>query len=161
MTVSNGPRPSSKGAEGKGTGRRGATKFTPQAMEKIKELVAQGSSRDEIANQLDVTVGSLQVTCSRLGISLRRKMQNGSTPHTLNGNGSVGIAITMRHRGKEVAADIPLTSREIERLAVEAKFRDFGIAQLVAQILVAAIKKDMIQEILRDEVPPSVDTAPR
>jgi hypothetical protein len=154
-------------------------------MEKIKELVAKGSSRDEIANQLDVTVGSLQVTCSRLGISLRRKLQNGSTPHTLDGNGSVGIAharehkaedvseaaahaaslakyaITMRHRGKEVAADIPLTSGEIERLALEATFRNLRTVELVAQILVAAIKKDIIQEILRDEVPPSVDTAPR
>jgi hypothetical protein len=52
-------------------GRR-AVKFTPQAIEKIKQFVAEGSSRDEIANRLGVTVGSLQVTCSRLGISLRR-----------------------------------------------------------------------------------------
>src|SRR5262249_27938989 len=44
-------------------------KFTPQAIDKIKEFVAEGISRDEIANQLGVTVGSLQVTCSRLGIS--------------------------------------------------------------------------------------------
>jgi hypothetical protein len=28
--------------------------------------------RDDIANRLEVTVGSLQVTCSRLGISLRK-----------------------------------------------------------------------------------------
>ena len=42
--------------------------ITPQVMEKIKELVAEGLSRDEIANRLGVTVGSLQVTCSRLGI---------------------------------------------------------------------------------------------
>jgi len=45
-------------------GRR--VKFTSQAIEKIKELVAEGLSRDEIANRLGVTVGSLQVTCSRL-----------------------------------------------------------------------------------------------
>jgi len=45
-------------------GRR--VKFTPQAIEKIKELVAEGLSRDEIANRLGVTVGSLQVTCSRV-----------------------------------------------------------------------------------------------
>jgi hypothetical protein len=42
--------------------------ITPQVMEKIKELVAEGLSRDEIANRLGVTVGSLQVTCSRLVI---------------------------------------------------------------------------------------------
>jgi DNA-binding NarL/FixJ family response regulator len=43
-------------------------KFTPQVIEKIKELVAEGLSRDEIANRLGVIVGSLHVTCSRLGI---------------------------------------------------------------------------------------------
>ena len=44
----------------------------PQAIEQIKELIAQGKSRDEVANLLGVTVGSLQVTCSRLSISSRR-----------------------------------------------------------------------------------------
>jgi hypothetical protein len=61
-------------------GRR--TKFTSQAIEKIKEWVAEGISRDEIANRLGATVGSLQVTCSRLGISLRRISANGSGRHT-------------------------------------------------------------------------------
>jgi hypothetical protein len=32
-------------------------KFTQQAIENIKEFVAQGISRDEIANRLGVTVG--------------------------------------------------------------------------------------------------------
>jgi len=49
-----------------------ASKFTPQTIEKIKEMVAQGLSREQIAQRLDVTVGSLQVTCSKLGVSLRR-----------------------------------------------------------------------------------------
>src|SRR5215467_2745633 len=48
------------------------SKFTPQAIEKIKDQVKQGLGREEIAKSLNVTVGSLQVTCSRLGISLRR-----------------------------------------------------------------------------------------
>jgi hypothetical protein len=153
-------------------GIRRATKFTPQAIEKIKKLVAQGDSRDAIANVIDVTVGSLQVTCSKLGISLRRT--NGETPHTLNGNGRneevsqttvhtaplTKFAITMRHRDREVTTDIPLTSRAIEVLALEGVSRDLGIGKLVGQILVAAIKKDMIQEILRDEVPPSGGRAP-
>jgi DNA-binding NarL/FixJ family response regulator len=45
-------------------------KFTPQVIENIKELVAQGIKRDEIAKRLGVTVRSLQVTCSRLGITV-------------------------------------------------------------------------------------------
>jgi len=45
-------------------------KFTPEVIENIKELVAQGIKRDEIAKRLGVTVLSLQVTCSRLGITV-------------------------------------------------------------------------------------------
>ena len=166
-------------------GRR--IKFSPQAIEKIKELVAQGASREEIANSLGVTVGSLQVTCSRLGISLRRKiLHSGRSPHlrdpkgrAIPFQGSVGvayareqkteevsqkvvsladsakIAIMMRRRGKEVSTDVPLTSRAIGELALIAILRDLSIAELVGQALVGAIKKDMIQEILSDEVPSS------
>ena len=57
---------------GRQVGRR-ATKFCPANVQKIKDWVAEGISREEIAQSLDVTVGSLQVTCSRLGISLRRR----------------------------------------------------------------------------------------
>jgi hypothetical protein len=159
-------------------GRR-AVKFTPQAIEKIKEFVAEGISRDEIANRLGVTVGSLQVTCSRLGISLRRIISaNGSGRHTVDVRGrtiptpcSIGIAhvreqkevsqptaratpmvnfaIMMRHRGKEQTSGIELPSRAIEVLACEAMSRDLDIARLIGEILVAATNKDMIQKILR------------
>ena len=156
-------------------GRR--VKFTPQAIEKIKELVTEGISRDEIAIRLGVTVGSLQVTCSRLGISLRRiTLANGShhTPdvrgRTIPAPGSVGIAhvreqqevsqpkayaapvfaIMMRHKGKEKTTDIPLTSPAIETLALEAMSRDLATAELVGQILVSAINKDMVHKILGD-----------
>ena len=162
-------------------GRR--AKFTPQAIDKIKELVAQGARREEIASLLDVTVGSLQVTCSRLGISLRRRiLYSGPTPHmrdpkgkTIPSRGAVGvayvreqkteevpqtvvdtgrpakIAIMMRHRGKEVATDVPLTWRAIGELGLIAMSRDLSIAELVGQVLAAAIKKDM----MRDEIPSS------
>jgi hypothetical protein len=156
-------------------GRR--IKFTPQVIEKIKEFVAEGISRHEIANRLGVTVGSLQVTCSRLGISLRRSHSN-LRRHTADvrgripAPGSVGIAhtreqkevsqpaarsapwatlvATIRHRGKEQRSEIPLPSPAIEVLALEAMSRDLDIAELIAQVLVTAINKDMIQKILRN-----------
>src|SRR5262245_27490003 len=54
------------------------TQFTPERLLQIVNLVERGKSRDEIADILGVTPGSLQVTCSRLGISLRRpKLDNG------------------------------------------------------------------------------------
>jgi Helix-turn-helix domain of resolvase len=52
--------------------RRRQKKFTPERIQQIKNLVEQGTSREKIAELIGVTVGSLQVTCSRLGISLRR-----------------------------------------------------------------------------------------
>ena len=153
-----------------GRGRR--VKFTPQAIEKIKEFVAKGISRDEIANRLGVTVGSLQVTCSRLGISLRRIIfPTCSERRTADVRlGSVGVAhvreqkevpqpeayaapvakfaITMRHRGKARTTDIPLPLPAIETLALEAMSRDLSTAALIERVLVAVIDKDMIHKIL-------------
>ncbi len=51
-------------------GRR--RKFTPESIQLIKNLVAAAKSREEIAGIIGATVGSLQVTCSKLRISLRR-----------------------------------------------------------------------------------------
>jgi hypothetical protein len=51
-------------------GRR--VKFTPERVQQIRNLVERGKSREEIAELIGVTVGSLQVSCSKLGISLRR-----------------------------------------------------------------------------------------
>ena len=165
-------------------GRR--AKFTPQAIDKIKELVAQGVSRKEIASLLGVTVGSL-VTCSRLGISLRRNiLHSGPTPHlrdpkgraipfrgsvgvayareqkteevpqkVVGSAGSAKIAIMMRHRGKEVAIDVPLTWRAIGELGLIAMSQDLSIAELVGQALAGALKKGLIEEILRGDVPSS------
>jgi len=53
-------------------------KFTPERFEQIRNLVERGISREQIAETIGVTVGSLQVTCSRHGISLKRpKLNNG------------------------------------------------------------------------------------
>ena len=157
-------------------GRR--VKFTPEVIESIKKLVAQGITRHEIANRLGVTVGSLQVTCSRLGISLRRIILSNGSHHTLDVRGrtipapcSVGVAhvreqrevsqpgtraapvvqfaITMRCHDKEKTSDIPLPSPAIAVLALEATSRNLNIVDLMGQVLVAAINKDMIHNILR------------
>ena len=60
------------------------------------------------------------------------------------------FAITMRYRGKEQTADIPLSPSAIETLALEATWRDLAITELLGQMLVAAINKDMIHKMLRD-----------
>jgi hypothetical protein len=53
-------------------------KFTPERIQQIINLVERGKSRAEIAQLIGVPVGSLAVTCSRLGISLRApRLSNG------------------------------------------------------------------------------------
>src|SRR4051794_30858416 len=47
-------------------------KFTAQRMQQVINLVERGRTREEIAEIIGVTTGTLQVTCSKLGISLRR-----------------------------------------------------------------------------------------
>ena len=55
------------------------TKFTPERISQIVNLVERGKSREEIAELVGVTVGTLQVTCSKFGISLRRPRFNTGT----------------------------------------------------------------------------------
>jgi len=84
--------------------RGGQIKFTPERLQQIRNLVERGKSRDEIAELIGVTVGSLQVTCSRLGISLRRVVfsngmgllrrggpHNGTSTYTASGRGGVPL----------------------------------------------------------------------
>src|SRR5262249_13831850 len=131
-------------------------KFTPERLQQIRNLVERGKSREEIAELIGVTLGSLQVTCSRLGISLRRiTSPNGSRRHTVSQPEACGapmgkFAITMRCHGIEQANDIPLSSAAIGVLALEATSRDLTIAELIGQSLVAAINRDMIHRILSD-----------
>jgi hypothetical protein len=154
-------------------GRR-TIKFTVENIQKIKDWVAEGISREEIARLLGVTLGSLQVTCSRLGISLRRRhMSNGSGPSTprtvrrpylvsrspITGQRRVGaFQITFEHDGTRRTAELPLTSSAMGRLKLEAEMRKLSMGQLLAEVATMAIKKGMIKEILRE---PSPDPSPQ
>jgi DNA-binding CsgD family transcriptional regulator len=55
------------------------TANTPEHIEQIRNLIERGHSREEIAEIIGITVGALQVTCSKLGISLRRRPSNFTT----------------------------------------------------------------------------------
>jgi hypothetical protein len=144
-------------------GRR-ATKFTPANIQKIKDFVAQGISREEIAKFLDVTVGSLQVTCSRLGISLRRhndaaRIRVESRAFVSNGRVYAGhlqreldsrarFQLVLQSQGKEVTTEIAIAASDVGRLGLEASAQDLGLTDLMSQVLTQALKKGLIQEIL-------------
>ena len=150
-------------------GRR--RKFTPGNIQKIKDWVAQGISREEIAKLIDVTVGSLQVTCSRLGISLRipkifdcsrgaRSTPVLRRPTLPNHAPTVGprLQVVVERDGAHLVTDVPLAGLDIARLGLEASVQNLGMVQLLAQAVTTAIKKDMIGGILGE---PSQEPGPR
>jgi hypothetical protein len=141
-------------------------KFTPENIARIKDWVAQGVGRDEIANRLEVTVGSLQVTCSRLGISLRKRA-------SANGNGAikplrvvqssimediqqcntpapVRFTLLIKTRNRQAAFDLPLHQGLIEQLALEATVRGQSVADLIRKIVRQVLEKDLVGELLRN-----------
>ena len=129
-------------------GRR--IKFTPQVIQKIKEFVAEGISRDEIASRLGVSVGYLKVTSLRLGISLRRIiLPNGSGRHTAD------VRIARVPEQKEVPqpaapttplAPLPMSPGVIEVEFTGARVRihgpvDASIVTVVMQALIDSGKR--------------------
>jgi hypothetical protein len=60
--------------------KSGKIKFTPKTIQQIKEMVADGKSPEDIAATVGVTTGALQVACSRLSISLRKRDQGKGKP---------------------------------------------------------------------------------
>ena len=151
----------------------GASKFTPQAIEKIKGMLAQGLSREEIAERLDVTVGSLQATCSKLGVSLRRsrmrfpsherlkpevELSQAGSEVGLVEKGSllkVKIAITMQRGDLLRTLEVPLSNETVGALAVLASLRQIKLVELIAQILSGAVDKGLVEKMLNgDNIPP-------
>jgi hypothetical protein len=177
------------------TSRGRPTKFTLERLQQIRNLVERGESREQIAEILDVTVGSLQVTCSRLGISLRRpKVDNGvrllrqlnsisrtktitihdpidhngsalSQPTEQNSQsgpaakpqqdrlqmleaGSPSVAIKFQYKGTERTTELPLNLDMIGRLALEAEFRNMSIAELIGELIMGMVKKDLFRAVL-------------
>jgi len=132
-------------------------KFTPERIQQIKDLVARGETREQIAAIIGVTVGSLQVTCSRLGISLRRPRVKLLPPkpaiapaRTACAARDVSPAFTldMKYRGQEHSTEMPFTPEVIGQLALEASFRNQEIGELTKDVLVAVFEKGLIQELL-------------
>lgn len=149
---------------------RRPTKFTPEAVSQIRNLVESGKSREQIAELIGVTVGSLQVTCSRLGISLRRggrrgdnataapvKQAQAAMPH--QGRRSVDasvakFAMSMRYNGSERVLTLPFTDDIIRQLALEAGFRNMSIGELLAELVTAITKKNLVRQVLEGEPNP-------
>jgi hypothetical protein len=146
-------------------------KFTSDNIARIKDWIAQGVCRDEIANRLEVTVNSLQVTCSKLGISLRKRSlanDNGAIPpvgvvqrsvkHIEQDNIAAHARFTLllKSQNRQKATDLPLHQGLIERLALEATVRGQSVGDLIGTILSQVVRKDLVGEVLRNANSPKV-----
>src|SRR3954454_22481739 len=140
------------------------SKFTPERIQQIKDLVARGETREQIAAIIGVTVATLQVTCSRLGGSLRPPRGKLLPPKTATGAASqtalgpktgtartLGAAsqtatftLNMKYKGQERSTELSFTPGVIGQLALEASFRNHEIGELAKDMF----EKNLIQELL-------------
>ena len=132
------------------------SKFTPERVRQIEALVARGATCEQIAAVIGVTVGTLRVTCSRLGVSLRRPRVKLVLPKPANGTArTVGTAgeiatftINMKYKDREHSTELPFTPDVIGQLAFEASFRNQEIGELAKDILVSVFEKRLIPDLL-------------
>src|SRR5215472_5891315 len=80
------------------------------------------------------------------------------TPHQerakkMNEVGSASFAIRMRYKGEERTTELPLTHDMITQLAFEAGLRNMRIGELIGELMVAMLKKDLFQTVLQREEP--------
>lgn len=129
-------------------------RFTAERMDQIKNLVERGHSREDIAAIIGTTVGSLQVTCSKFGISLRRaRLDNGVGPKLRRERPPMmnnvieppggwpqksSFSLKLEFGGRSV--DIPIDQTVMATLILDAEIRGLRLGQHVANILQAAIE---------------------
>ena len=120
--------------------------------------MARGETREQIAAIIGVTVGTLQVTCSRLGVSLRRPRVKLLPPKPANAPARTACAakeaatftLDMKYRGQEHSTELPFTPEVIGQLSLEASFRNQEIGELTKGILVSVLEKRLIEELLAE-----------
>ena len=134
------------------------TKFTPERIQQIKDLIARGVSCEGIAATVGVTVGTLKVTCSKLGISLRRpKWRSGNGLLSLRevarmaGTNTTIFTVIVRHHGDERRTELALTPAMIGRLALEASSRDLNIIGLARELVLDVARKQLVERVLESD----------
>jgi len=145
-------------AASRGRPSKRGKKFTSERIEQIKDLFARGEPCEMIAAKIGVTVGSLKVTCSKLGISLRRPKVKRLPPRTATdtakADGGVTFALCLRHNGQERNFVLPLMPGMVGQLALEACFRNQKIDELAKDIVQAVMEKGLLDEVLGERQRP-------
>ena len=129
----------------------------PKTSQELKTGWHKEFGRDKIANLLEVSVGSLQVTCSRLGISLRRRSLPGGggatqppdpVQRSIEHAAQIKCTLLIQKQNRQAAFDLPLHHDLIGQLALEASSRGQTIGHLIGEILMQVMEKDLVGRIL-------------
>jgi hypothetical protein len=62
--------------------------------------------------------------------------------------GLANFALSMKYRSHERTSELPLTQDMFTQLAFEAQFRNMSIVELVGELLIATMKRDLFQQVL-------------
>jgi hypothetical protein len=98
------------------------TRFTPENIRQIQNLVDRGKSAEEIAEIIGVTPGTLKCTCSKLRISLRRpRFDTGTGLLRHRRRRTYSASHETEHRAGQPYADhvIEESAPKIERLPMD------------------------------------------
>jgi hypothetical protein len=125
-------------------------KFTPERIEQIRNLVERGMTPEQIAETIGTTAGSLAVTCSRLGISLRRPKSSQLKDRMIVTNNSnktpplsapmtvkpkFTLSIKLDYRDQTRITVVPLDQDAIVQLILEANRRELSLTDFVANLI--------------------------
>ena len=75
-----------------------------------------------------------------------------TTPHEERARtdemGLANFAFRMKYKAHERTSELPLTQDMIGQLAFEAQFRNVSIGELVGELIIAIMKKDLFHHVL-------------
>jgi hypothetical protein len=126
---------------------------------RIKHLLEEGKSTDDIAAELHTTVPSLRAFCSRNGISMREiragltdeasapvtpkegnvvsvlPLENSRRGRRKENNDTFSVSLRINYKGKSTNMDLPLPIDKVALLYLDAGLRSVPVGEVLAKLM--------------------------
>jgi len=110
---------------------------------RIKALLEEGKSSEEIATALNTKIGSLRAFCHKQGISLRQHKVGGAPtspkPRGRRKQPQFQLSLRFTYQGRTKAFELELPTASLAMLALEAEFKSVPLAELLSRVVTKAI----------------------
>jgi len=131
-------------------------KFTARVLAQITQLLEQGASAAEIASTIGCTVGSLRVTCSQLGISLRRRtgapLANRRRPTSARKPRDLSTQLHQHSResraGRRTQLTLLLPRGTLDQLRKQSATKGVSDTSFAARLLEAIVRDNLYEAVL-------------